>query len=186
MNEHNFRVQIRPAILADSAGIAHVQISSYLTAYKLFIPLPYYDEMTEAEQTQDWTDLMNDPQHEPLYVAANDRQVVGYALGKTQPPGFDENMGELDAVHVLKDYQRHGIGSRLFTTVAHEMKQRGKTGMVLWTLEGNPVRAFYERLGGTLAGTKEYDVDDIHVTEVAYRWNDIDTLIARLTKRNGA
>ena len=178
---------IRPAQAADSAGIAHVQLTSYRTAYKAFIPLPFYDTMTEEEQTGDWQELMRDPQHEPLYVAQTDAgDIVGYALAKTQPDGFDTALGELDAMHVLKAYQRYGIGSQLFYTVAQEMKQRGKTGMMLWTLEGNPVRAFYERLGGALAGAKEYDVDDIHVTEVAYRWDDIDTLITRLKNRNGA
>lgn len=180
-------IRISPATLADSAGIAHVQITSYLTAYKSFIPLPFYDEMTEQEQTQDWRDLMSDPNHEPLYVALDGDQVVGYALGKTQPEGFDVEMGELDAMHVLRDYQHHGIGSRLFMTMAQEMKQRGKTGMMLWTLEGNPVRAFYERLGGELAGEKSYPVDDMTVTEVAYRWQDIDELMERLdTARIGA
>lgn len=179
-------VLIVPATLSHCAGIAHVQITSYLTAYKTFLPLPFYDEMTEAEQTQDWGDLLNAPQHEPLYVALKEKEVVGYALGKTQPEGFAPEIGELDAMHVLRDYQRHGIGSKLFASMAHEMKQRNKTGMMLWTLEGNPVRAFYERLGGTLAGTKRYDVDDIKVTEVAYLWNDIDQLTDRLEMKNGA
>lgn len=176
-------VTISPATIADSADIAHVQITSYLTAYKLFLPLPFYDGMTEAEQTQDWRDLINDPQHEPLYVARCEDKVVGYALGKTQPKGFDGEIGELDAMHVLRDYQRQGIGSRLFMTMAREMKQRGKTAMLLWTLEGNPVRVFYERLGGELVGEKSYDVDDITVTEVAYRWQDTDKLIERLNAK---
>lgn len=179
------KFEIIPATFSHCAGIAHVQITSYLTAYKSFIPLPFYDEMAETEQTQDWHDLLDDPGHEPLYVALNGDEVVGYALGKTQPEGFSSELGELDAMHVLRDYQRHGIGSKLFATVANEMKQRGKTGMLLWTLEGNPVRAFYERLGGVLAGEKSYDVDDIKVIEVAYRWDNIDRLIEKLETRTG-
>ena len=71
------------------------------------------------------------------------------------------------------------------------MKQRNKSGMLLWTLEGNPVRgvcecsSLDERLGGALAGTKEYDVDDLHVTKVTYRRDDTDTLITRM-EQNGA
>ena len=62
------------------------------------------------------------------------------------------------------------------------MKQHAKTGMMLWTLEGDPVQTFYERLGGTLAGEKNYAVADIKVTEVVRRRDDIDQLIQELGK----
>ena len=71
-------------------------------------------------------------------------------------------------------------------TRAQEMKQRAKTGMMLWTLEAKSVQTFYERLGGTLAGEKNYAVDDIKVTEVVHRRDDIDQLIQELEKLNGA
>src|SRR6187549_2548182 len=101
------KFEINPAVTADSAGIAHVQITSYRTAYKAFLPLPFYDTMTEAEQTRDWRELLSDAHHEPLFVAQRDDKVVGYALGKTHPDGFGAEIGELDAMHVLRDYQRH-------------------------------------------------------------------------------
>lgn len=180
-------IEILRANIADSAGIARVQITSYRSAYAPFFPKAYIDHFTMAEQTQDWRDLLNDPQHEPMFVAKNDAgEIVGYALGKTQPNALEPMVGEVDALHVLPECQRQGIGSALFATMARELKQRGKTELMLWTLEGNPVRAFYDRLNGDLVGQKSYEVDEVAVTEVAYRWRDIDTLIQSLARTNGA
>lgn len=175
------KIEICPATIADSAGIAHVQITSYRTAYAPFFPRAYIDHFTYEEQTQDWRDLMSAAQHDPLLVAVREpREIFGYALGNPVHNEFGSDVGELVALHVLPQYQRKGTGSRLFAAMARELQERGNTALILWTIEGNPVRSFYERLGGVLAGKKSYDVDDMTVTEVAYRWKNIDGLIERL------
>lgn len=181
-------IEISAAMIGDSAGIAHAQIMSYRTAYKHFFPPSYFAQMTEEEQTQDWHDLLSDPGHDPVLIAVNGtRGVVGYALGKADREDFEAWECELVALHVLPEYQRRGIGSRLFAAMARELQKRGKTALILWTIEGNPVRAFYERLGGTLVGEKRYDVDGMTVTEVAFSWGNIDGLIELLkTNKNGA
>lgn len=174
-------IEISPATVADSAGIAHVQITSYRTAYAPFFPQAYMDHFTYEEQTQDWRDLLSEADHDPLLVAVGDaREIVGYALGNSVQEEFGADVGELVALHVLPQYQRGGIGSRLFAAMARELKERGNTSLMLWTIEGNPVRALYERLGGALDGEKSYAVDNRTVTEVAYAWKNIDELIARL------
>ena len=181
-------IAIRSATINDSAGIAHVQITSYRTAYKNFFPPAYFEQMTEVEQTQDWRDLMNHMEHDALLVAKNDAsEIVGYALGQAEREVFDKWECELVALHVLPEYQHQGIGSKLFAEMACEMKRRGKTALMLWTIKENPVRAFYARLGGELIGEKSYDVDEMRVTEVSYSWKNIDELIERLNaKQNGA
>lgn len=176
--------KIRLADVDDSAGIAHVQITSYRTAYARFFPQAYLDHFTYEEQTQDWRDLMRDPEHDPLFVAADEeRGIVGYALGTAETEGFEPKFGELVALHVLPEHQRHGIGRRLFARMAAELQERGKTALMLWTIKENPVRAFYERLGGALAGEKSYKVDNMTVTEVAYGWNDMDELLELLNAK---
>lgn len=162
------KIKIIPADIADCADIANVQIRSYRRAFAPFFPKAYIEHFTEKKQTQDWRDLMSDPKREPLYVAKNDaREIVGYALGKTHPTGSDATVGELEAIHVLSEYQHQGFGSDLFVTVALDLKQRGKRSLTLWALEGNPVRAWYARLNGKLVNSKSYDVDEMKIT----RWH---------------
>ena len=47
---------------------------------------------------------------------------------------------------------------------------------MLWTLKGNPVRQWYERLDGKVLGEKSYQIDDWDIVEIAYGWETIATL----------
>jgi len=82
--------------------------------------------------------------------------------------GYD---GELAALHVLPSDQRHGVGRSLAAHMTRALEEKGCTAVLLWTLEGNRARGFYEHLGGRLISQKEWPVDD-HFTaiEVAYGW----------------
>ena len=167
---------IRPAQIDDSPGLADVQVASYQTAYKEFLPDDWLAQFTIEEQTQDWRDILADPQHDPLFVAVDETgKVVGYALGKRLEQGaFD---CELVAMHVLAAYQRQGIGRALMTAIARHFADAGCTSLILWTIVGNSARAMYEKLGGALGGEKIVPIDDdTTIIEVAYGWSDIQQL----------
>ena len=48
---------------------------------------------------------------------------------------------------------------------------------MLWALQGNPVRQWYERLGGKVLGEKSYPVGDWEIVEIAYGWETITALL---------
>ncbi len=56
-----------------------------------------------------------------------------------------------------------GIGSPL----------EGCRSLMLWVLEGNPARSFYERMGGRLLDAQQMGQGAV---EVAYSWLDIESL----------
>ncbi|MFN2283450.1 MAG: GNAT family N-acetyltransferase, partial [Anaerolineae bacterium] len=81
-------MNIRRAKFEDSAGIAHVQVDSYRTAYAGIFPQAYLEQFTYEEQTQDWRDLLSAESEDVLYVAETDAiAIVGYALGR---PGLSD------------------------------------------------------------------------------------------------
>jgi hypothetical protein len=49
---------------------------------------------------------------------------------------------------------------------------------MLWTLQGNPVRQWYQRLGGQVLGEKSFQIDDWEIVEVAYGWETIKMLLS--------
>ncbi|MBN2390885.1 MAG: GNAT family N-acetyltransferase [Anaerolineae bacterium] len=173
-------MNIRQAKFEDSAGIAHVQVDSYRTAYAGIFPQSYLEHFTYEEQTQDWRDLLSAEMTDVLYVAETDAsEIVGYALGRPDPNEFPPYQSELVALHVRKTYQRQGIGRRLIAAVAAHLKQAGCTSLMLWTLAQNPSRGLYERLGGQLLGEKDWGGNEdfgVSVQEVAYGWTSIESL----------
>jgi GNAT superfamily N-acetyltransferase len=174
--EPSLTYAIREAAAADCRGLAEVQVDSYRTTYAGFFPRAYIEQFSYAEQEQDWLQLLAAEMHDILLVAVSaDGQVIGYVLARDRGdlPGYDS---EIAAMHVRRSLQKQGVGKALLAAAAVRLAARGCQRVMLWTLEGNPVRAWYERLGGKLIGEKSYDVDDWRVREVAYGWEDIAAL----------
>lgn len=173
-------VTIRAAQVADCRGIAEVQVDSYRTAYASFFPPSYLAQFSYEAQEQDWRDLLAANRQDVLLTAVADGdQVVGYALARPEAdlPGYD---AEIVALHVRRPWQGHGVGKALLSAVLEELQRRGYAAVMLWTLQGNPVRHWYEALGGQIAGEQTYEVDAWPIMEVAYGWLQIEPLQARL------
>jgi hypothetical protein len=86
-------------------------------------------------------------------------------------------------------YQRLGLGQQLLAAVARQLAQSGSTSLLLWALEGNPVQALYERLGGQVLGERDWVEESpcqFSVKEVAYGWPDIGALSALTDRDPGA
>jgi len=174
-------IQIRRARVDDSAGIARVQVDSYRTAYAGLLPEDYLARFAYEEQEQDWRDWPSAHPDDILFVAENEsREIVGYALGRPGLTSISPYDSELVALHVRRPCQRQGIGWQLVTMIAKQLKQQGCSSLLLWVLDKNPSRRFYERLGGQLIGEQTVNLGegDITSAEVAYGWPDIEGLCA--------
>ena len=58
-------------------------------------------------------------------------------------------------------------------TVALQLTQYGHNSFLVWVLEANPYRRFYESLDGQPAGEKMVEIGDRKLKEVAYGWADM-------------
>jgi len=76
------------------------------------------------------------------------------------------------ALHVRQFSQRQGVGRALLRAAVAKLAALGCQSVMLWTLKGNPVRCWYEKLGGKYLGEKVWMLDDFAVHEVAYGWED--------------
>jgi ribosomal protein S18 acetylase RimI-like enzyme len=168
-------VQIHKARIEDSARMAKVQVDSYRMAYAGIFPQAYLDQLSYEEQEQDWRDWMTSRPEDLLYLAEmTTGEIAGYALacpGPTEIPPYDS---ELIALHVLPGHQRQGIGRQLVAAVAGQLQQRGCRSLMLWVLEENGARGFYERLGANLLDKSK--VSWCGALEVAHGWPAIEVL----------
>jgi GNAT superfamily N-acetyltransferase len=169
-------VRIRKAKIDDSAGLAKVQVDSYRTAYAGIFPQAYLDQFSYEEQEQDWRDWISSRPEDVLYVAVLEPGgIVAYALARPGPTQIAPYDSELMALHVVRPHQRQGIGRWLVAAVAGQLQQKGCSSLMLWVLEENRARGFYERLGGHLLG--ESKVSWCEKLEVAYGWPEIEMLV---------
>jgi GNAT superfamily N-acetyltransferase len=183
-------VQIRPAQVADTPGMARVMVDTWLEAHRGQVPEGQW-ERRRAEWTYDvsersWREFVEgldseENAQECLYVAATeDGEVVGLAVGCPAAMQLLENAAEVSALYVRSTWQGQGIGRGLVQAVAAHQARLGRSALLISVLETNaPARRFYEAIGGRLAGTHETEDYGFKEPQVVYGWEDIGVLRAK-------
>ena len=161
-------LMIRRARPIDAPALARVQVDSWREAYRDLIEQRHLDALSYAAHERQWR--RNLGVHGSVFLAVWQGQIVGLASGGRcrSLAGFGS---ELYLLYVLAAFHGLGIGRALFDVVHHDQVVQGSEDIVAWVLaENHPARAFYERLGGTLAGESSSLVGRQRVKEVAYGW----------------
>lgn len=170
---------IRKASVDDVPGIARVRVDTWRKAYAGLIPDEYLKSLDYEESARQFSSFFaGDEDASVVYVGTNEGgEVLAFACAGPERKDVKSEFGEVYAVYVGVECQRQGIGRRLITACARDLRDAGKASLILWVLAQNPYRAFYEKLNGTVAGTDFYTVQDHNAPLLAYTWKDINRLV---------
>ena len=113
------------------------------------------------------------------YVAVDGDRIVAIVKG-TSVSGYKRyrNMdyADLTAVYIDPEYQRQGLGKKLFDKVVEFFKSQGRTRMTIGVLkENHAARKAYEKWGGRLDGYEKYFVKQGHSFPEVFYLYDLDT-----------
>lgn len=157
---------IRPAALADATDIARVHVQAWRETYAGIIPQPYLDAMRVDEYAFKWRGWMSG--RTTVHVAEEGDRVVGFTscgpAHEDSPRGYD---AEIYALYLLREFHGRGLGRALFDA---SRDTSGGRSLLVWVLERNPSRGFYEALGGREAARKTSEVGGAVLAEVGYGW----------------
>jgi ribosomal protein S18 acetylase RimI-like enzyme len=171
---------VRNARPKEAGALARIQVDSYRRAYAGISPRDDFDQFSYTDQERDWGQLLTSGTQNVILVA-NSREtgIAGYALGRAEASLGAPYDSELVSLHVRRSLHRRGIGRTLTYSLASELAARGCKALMLWVLEANRARCFYERLGAIqLEGRKL----TVHAYEVANGWPDIRAIAALATR----
>jgi ribosomal protein S18 acetylase RimI-like enzyme len=136
-------LRIRDATPADVRTLARVHVTSWNATYAPFGARGPTVELRERQ----WRDAFarHDADWFCLVVERPDGELVGFAqANRSDNPDYD---GELGKIHILRDYQRLGLGRRLVALVARRFLERGITSMWLYGDARNPSSGAWIALG---------------------------------------
>ncbi len=172
-------MRIREAVPDDIPGIARVHVDTWRTAYPGIVPAEALAGLSYERSESRWREhLFLEGSGRFVYVAEDAGRIVGSGSGGPERDGMPGYDGELYGLYVLAAYQRQGIGRELVQTVAGRLVADGLNSMILWVLRDNrKARAFYEAMGGVLAGEKPIAIGGADLVEVAYAWRELRALI---------
>lgn len=165
---------IREAIMGDEDGIARVHVDSWRTTYKGIVSNDYLRTLSYVQRAENWRRGIG---KSALYVAEENGQIVGFATGGKERTGNYDADAELYAIYLLQSVQGQGVGKQLVRKLAEEMKRLNFSSLLVWVLDQNPSKKFYESLGGKRIDETMIDIAGEQFKEVAYHWDDLKLLM---------
>ena len=169
-------VTVRRATSSDLTSVARVHVETWKATYRGIVSDDWLDALkVESDIARGFGQWLARPIPGWAQFAAIDslEGVVGFAAGGPESDHDPEFTGELGAIYVLKSFQGRGFGRKLTAEIARHLLGTGHHSMLVWILEANPYRRFYEKLGGVPVRTKMARVAGALLPEVAYGWIDI-------------
>ncbi len=156
--------KIRQAKTEDISGLARVHVQSWYETYTGLIPQSVLDGITQEAREAQWIRTLESSAMRVFVVELNG-EVVGFASFGAR---VSEDFAELFTLYVLKAYHGQGIGKELWEVILEFLEIQNIQKLVLWVLENNPTRGFYEYLGGIASDRKIEMIQDAEIAEVLY------------------
>ena len=164
-------MQIRPSQEADAHSISCVYIHTWQDTYLGLVPFGYLYSMSVSQLEQGF---INELKSKKVisYVAEDAGEVVGFVSGGYERQGDYIYNGEIYALYVLKNHQRQSVGAELVSALATKLNHFGIYSMLVWVLEHNPYRRFYEKIGGIYLRKQRMPFSGEMLDTAAYGWID--------------
>jgi len=170
--------RVRPATPTDAAGLAQVQVTSSRTTAPLYPP-KYREALTVDQCADRWRTWTVEHPDDVLLLSTNETDApVGYVLARCE--AWHEMDGRVEALHVLPEHRLQGHGRALLHAATTELWARGCGSVGLAVHEDDPVRAWFDLIGGVPVAEEVDDVDGRPVRRVVYRWEAAAELARRL------
>lgn len=174
-------IRIRGARPADAGAMARVHVDSWRTAYDGIVPADYLAGLSYASRESWWEQVLATERPGVMnFVAETGRgDIVGLAGAGPEREANPTYRAELYVIYLLAEYQRQGLGRRLFATVVQGLLRGGFNSLLVWVLKDNlGACLFYESVGGKQVGCKTITIGGADLVEVSYGWRDIGDLAA--------
>jgi GNAT superfamily N-acetyltransferase len=157
-------LRIREATPADIPHLARLHVISWNATYAPFGERGPGVDVRERQWRKKFT--TDDPSWFCLVVERADGELIGFAqANRSENPAYE---GELGKIHLLRDYQRLGLGRRLVGRVARRFLEHGIRSMWLYGDARNPSSRAWTAMGATKC--------DDDPGSGNYGWNDITSL----------
>jgi ribosomal protein S18 acetylase RimI-like enzyme len=180
--------RFRVACAADAEAVARLHAESWRRHYRGAYADSFLDGDVLEDRLATWTARLSSPDPARYTLLAEAEGLIGFANTYLDE---DARWGALlDNLHVAREQQRQGVGSRLLVLSAQAIAARSTRpgcGLYLWVLEQNVrARDFYQALGARYAGrepvTPPGGVEGrLHGAplKLRYAWSDLEVLLRR-------
>ena len=168
-------IDIRPATREDLPKVAAVHVESWQRSFAGIAPENYLRSMTVERRLKAYSERECSGPYQMLVAEHPEKGIVGFGdFGPPKLPGGFES--QIYSFYFLPEYQRKGLGSRLFRRCVERIRRDGHGSLCLDSLELSPYRAFYDKMGGRIVGRDRHKLGDEYFDTVVYAWENIEDI----------
>lgn len=168
------RMNIREATLKDAEGIARVHVDCWRTTYRNIIPDEFLQNLSYENRMKMWIqNISNETNY--VFVAERDGEIIGFMdAGKEKSGKYPSYMADITTLYILEEYHGAGIGRQLLQHVFVKLKENNMTSALVWVLEDNPSKHFYEAMGAkVIVYKKDITIGSKQLNLMGYGWDKI-------------
>jgi len=168
-------IAVRRARESDSAEMGRIYVDAWQDTYPGLLPDRGLLAMSPGRHAAHWAQVVSKQTAKEAFLVATHESygVIGLASAgpsKTRDLPFG---AEVFTLYVDPNHQRLGAGRLLLENLFGAMRQAGQRSALIWALDGNPARTFYENLGGAeIARRTRITFGEPH-EEIAFGWPDL-------------
>lgn len=159
-------IRIEVASPSDIEALAGVEIESKLQSLPEHMDVIAIDPEIRAYRWHTYFDGASPVSAKPqriVFKAIKDKQIVGFIAGHLTTRYHKD--AEIQSFYVLKDEQRHGIGSALLEKLLTWLKVQKAKSLCVGIFPQNPYLVFYLKFGGLHLNPHWIYWDDLSLVE---------------------
>ncbi len=169
--EQQLKITFREANIADTLAIAKVHVQSWRESFAGIVPQTFLEKMSVENRAKAFEKGFTVDFYKMFVAETQENGIVGFAdFGKAR----DNNSryeAELYAIYFLRDFQRKGIGGKLFDLGVKYLIAQNINSLALTALEISPYKSFYEKMGGHLIERKTTNIEGASYATIVYGWD---------------
>ena len=166
-------VRLREALPGDVSSIANVHVESWRRSFEGIAPDEYLKNLSVEKREKVFAGRLAENGYRLLAAESDEDGIIGFIdFGKPEFENFGY-AGRIYSFYLLPEYQRRGVGTRLFRRCLDELRKEGYRSVCLDTLEMSPYRAFYEKSGGRVVARDKHNLGDKEFATIIYGWDEI-------------
>jgi len=170
-DEQQLKITFREATVADALAVGKVHVQSWRESFAGIVPQTYLDKMSVEHRAKAFEKGFAVDFYKMFVAETEVNGIVGFAdFGKARD-NQSQYEAELYAIYLLRDFQRKGIGGKLFDLAVKYLVAQNMNSMSLTALEISPYKPFYEKMGGHLVERKTTNIEGESYATVVYGWD---------------
>lgn len=165
--------------------MARVYVQTWRDQYAGILPDRVLLSMSVRHQAASWRRALSQGGETILVSDQVGAGIVGLGSCGAARKSLLDYAGEVYTLYVLRDYQETGLGRDLLRGLFKCLLSEGRESAVVWVLNANPARFFYQAMGGKLVAERVENLWGEKLREVAFGWPDLQGALNKRTASSG-